>query len=176
MKIGLLFVVVAVQEFFGLKPARFQGHVGYADFLQSYTEPAFIPHNGSPLTARDFVDEATSSVTVLLVFFTWELGTTTVVRLDADLDGVQEVQLQYTVNHFVVLEGHQLTRVLVVLVSLHHPDRSPSSCPACPLRTFSEYRFPFQWLEDCLPIGDTVSSYMYLQDVQAPVDASELPK
>jgi hypothetical protein len=57
-------------EAFGINASDFEGSVGYADFLFSITDNPFLYRGGEVKSTSDFIDSATETAKIILIFFT----------------------------------------------------------------------------------------------------------
>lgn len=100
--------------FFGLNPADFRGVLGFADLLFSITDSPFVFRGEELRSTSDFVDSQTRDVLVLLVFFTPEYGITTVMAVNMDMSGPQDLEVEVNVMHYSILEGNELRSYVIV--------------------------------------------------------------
>jgi hypothetical protein len=61
-----------------------------------------------------FIDSLTQSVQVLLVFFTPKEGLTSVLTISADMSGPSNVEVEFELKHYGILEEDSLTWYLVI--------------------------------------------------------------
>jgi len=107
--------------YFGLRPMEFVGETGYADFLYSIVDNDFVFRTDSNDTdaqgelkdTETFIDSLTQSVQVLLVFFTPKEGLTSVLTINADMSGPSNVEVEFELKHYGILENDKLTLYLV---------------------------------------------------------------
>ncbi|KAJ1488290.1 hypothetical protein T484DRAFT_1783899 [Baffinella frigidus] len=95
-------------EEFGLEPYVFGKKEGFGELLYSVTDSVFLFRNGKVTPTFRFIDSLTSSVQVLLVFYTPKTGTTSLLSILADFDGVQEAKVFVTLDHYAIVEGTNL--------------------------------------------------------------------
>jgi hypothetical protein len=74
-------------EFFGLEPQEFRGGRGFADLLFSITDSSFLFRSEQLRDTASFVDSLTSSVSIILVFFSPQYGITSGTRLSSNASG-----------------------------------------------------------------------------------------
>ena len=108
--------------YFGLEPMDFVGETGYADFLYSIVDNDFVFRADSNATDAEgelkstgtFIDSLTQSVQVLLVFFTPKEGLTSVLTISADFSGPFNVEIEFELKHYGILENDNLTWYLAI--------------------------------------------------------------
>jgi hypothetical protein len=103
-------------ESFGINPIEFEGTVGYADFLFSLTDNPFLFRGGNVVPTSDFIDSATETAKIILVFFTPEAGTTSLLTIEAAFMGGSAAEVSLEVNHYEMLEGSALSDYLAVQI------------------------------------------------------------
>ena len=97
--------------YFGLEPSE-SGR--YRDFLYSLAQKGFLYRGGQVVPTSDFIDSATQTVEIVLVFFTPQSGLVTILNVSADLSGPSNIAVTTAVEHFGLLEGDNLRLYLVV--------------------------------------------------------------
>jgi len=100
--------------FFGLNVTKFQGAQGFSEFLYSLTDNSYLPRSGELLPTVDFVDSQTTFLLVLMVFFSPELGITTVMQVEGHLEPAQGAVIDVLVDHFSILSDRPLMMYFVV--------------------------------------------------------------
>ena len=70
--------------------------------------------DGGVKSTSGFLDSMTETVQIILVFFTPTSGVTSVMTVSADFSGYSSTQIEVNLDHFEILEGHQLYAYLVV--------------------------------------------------------------
>jgi len=78
--------------YYGLPVIKFKQQSGFADFLFSFTRRAFVTRDGEALATNEFLDQRTQEVQAVFVFYSPDVGTTSVmqVRTLLRLSGLME--------------------------------------------------------------------------------------
>ena len=105
-------------EAFGINSSEFQGRRGYADFLFSLTDNPFLFRGGEVKATRDFIDSATETAKVILVFFTPEAGLTSVLTWTTEFMADSAAEGSITLEHYEMLEGTDLQGYLAVQIGV----------------------------------------------------------
>jgi len=93
-------------EYFGLE-ASASGR--YRDFLYSLaSQEGFLFRGGQVVPTSEFLDRATQTVELVLVFFTPQRGLVTILNVSADLSGEDDIAVSTAVEHIGMLEGSKL--------------------------------------------------------------------
>jgi len=98
-------LTAAGERVFGLEPADFNGNKGFADFLYSIVDHPILWRDGELRYTEDFIDSRTEMAQVILVFFTPDAGTTSVLTATADFSGFSAATVEVTLQHYQILEG-----------------------------------------------------------------------
>jgi len=98
---------------FGLSSSDFGGRLGYADFLFSLTDNPFLFRQDKVQATRDFLDNSTESVDIILLFYTPNLGMTSVLTVTCDFVGTNAASVDFRLDHYEILEGTALSNYLV---------------------------------------------------------------
>ena len=105
-------------EAFGINSSEFQGRRGYADFLFSLTDNPFLYRGGEVRATSDFIDSATESAKVILVFFTPEAGLTSVLTWTTEFMSDSAAEGSVTLEHYEMLEGDGLQGYMAVQIGV----------------------------------------------------------
>ena len=104
------------KDAFGIQASEFQGDRGYADFLFSLTDNPFLFRGGEVRSTRDFIDSATQTAKVILVFFTPDSGLTSVLTWTSEFMENAAAEGSVTLQHYEMLEGSELSSYLAVQI------------------------------------------------------------
>lgn len=104
------------KEAFGIQASEFQGDRGYADFLFSLTDNPFLFRGGEVRSTRDFIDSATQTAKVILVFFTPDSGLTSVLTWTSEFMENAAAEGSIILQHYEMLEGSELSSYLAVQI------------------------------------------------------------
>jgi hypothetical protein len=99
--------------YYGLPVIKFQGQSGFADFLFSFTRRAFITRDGEALATDEFLDQRSQQVQAVFVFYSPNVGTTSVMQVMADTAGPR-VSTKVALEHYVIVEGSRKDRYLAI--------------------------------------------------------------
>ena len=100
-------------SYFGIPSMELLGETGYADFLYAIADNGFVNRGGELKDTGYFIDSLTQNVKVLFVFFTPKEGLTSILLLSADMSGPLNVQVEFELKHYGMLEGSNLLIYLV---------------------------------------------------------------
>jgi hypothetical protein len=107
---------------FGINSSSFDGRVGFADFLFSLTDNPFLFREKQVLSTRTFLNGATETCRIILLFFTPQAGMTSVLTITADFLGEAAAKVKVKLDHYEILEGEALDNYLafqiLVLVNI----------------------------------------------------------
>ena len=101
--------------YFGLDVATFDGQTGFAELLFSLTDYDQLYREGVLMPTTSFFDSLTTTVQLLLVFFTPQYGITSVLTISATLGGPDPIDVTVDVEHFEIVEGVLLLAYIVIL-------------------------------------------------------------
>ena len=105
-------------EAFGINASEFQGSRGYADFLFSLTDNPFLYRGGEVRATGDFIDAATETAKVILVFFTPDAGLTSVLTWTTEFMADSAAEGSITLEHYEMLEGAGLQGYMAVQIGV----------------------------------------------------------
>ena len=119
---------------FGLESTEFLGKIGFTDFLYSISDNEFLnrPKNASDrksvtdaqvgssnlVRTSDFIDSLTSSVSVILLFFTPQYGLTSICSIQASFHEPESARVEYELLHYEIVEGSKLLLYIGVQIAV----------------------------------------------------------
>ena len=99
---------------FGIDPTEFQQTIGYADFLFSLTDNPFLFRGGEVRSTSEFIDSATESAKIMLVFFTPKAGITSVLTVNTNFMQESSASTTLELIHYEMLELQNLADYVTV--------------------------------------------------------------
>eukprot|EP00282_Hemiselmis_andersenii_P039355 CAMPEP_0169429860 /NCGR_PEP_ID=MMETSP1042-20121227/2089_1 /TAXON_ID=464988 /ORGANISM="Hemiselmis andersenii, Strain CCMP1180" /LENGTH=1492 /DNA_ID=CAMNT_0009540133 /DNA_START=27 /DNA_END=4505 /DNA_ORIENTATION=+ len=149
------------EKAFDIEPLQFDGQVGYSDFLYSITDSPFLSRDGKVSKTGSFIDSRTTSVLLLLAFYTPQAGITTVMKVSVDFAGDNLVDTDVSVQHFEVLEGSALTwyvcisifNLVFIVIMLVDIGWSASQLVRRTLQTSLARPKPVEWLKQAIDLS-----------------------
>lgn len=103
-------------SYFGLQPITFKGAQGYADFLYSIADHDHVSRDGVFLRTVQFIDSLSAVARVVLVFFSPQSGMLTMLEVQSDMSGSDDVRTTINVDHYTITEGEHLHSFLATQV------------------------------------------------------------
>eukprot|EP00802_Teleaulax_amphioxeia_P000854 Tamp_00855.p1 GENE.Tamp_00855~~Tamp_00855.p1 ORF type:complete len:623 (+),score=66.37 Tamp_00855:3456-5324(+) len=106
--------VVRDKRFFGKSPQLLNGKTQAWEFLQSIADAEVLVRDGDSFYTKNFIDQMTSAVTIVLTTFAPQHGIASFIAFTADFSS--DVTVDYKVSHFQTLENAELQRYRTTII------------------------------------------------------------